>query len=185
MSHSSTVQRRSNIRSSSPSPSDCRGGRITDGESILPLTNRHNSVNGWNKIETRRRKKKSPLANNGSMGVAAVGTGSLVFFVLLMVLVIRETQQYHSRNTKHGHASLFTGTLLWSFFPFSSNQGTSITISSPPAVRVLQQKEESLTIFDVAIAGAGVAGLSAALFAARAGLNTGKLSGIVVPNKTA
>ncbi|KAG7339354.1 thioredoxin reductase [Nitzschia inconspicua] len=60
-------------------------------------------------------------------------------------------------------------------FPFiQQQQSRDVRAQSiPQTVRLLQQQqleEENVEIYDVAIAGAGVAGLSAALFAARAGL---------------
>jgi thioredoxin reductase (NADPH) len=73
-----------------------------------------------------------------------------------MILLVRESHQYHN------------GIFSMSWFPSSKNTRSN-TAASSSSVRVLRRKND-LEIYDIVVAGAGVAGLSSALFAARAGL---------------
>jgi thioredoxin reductase (NADPH) len=196
MFHSTTnnIQQRRNIRSSlSTSFPPKIGDFIRPTTTILPLNHRLHHDNGYfygssgeQQQEIKRRKKTLiipfPWGTPVVVVVAVViTTGSLVlfFFVIMMrVHVVQGTNQdqltfrnYGDGATKQ-HYSVAT-TWLWSFFPVPSAEQTQFSSSFPSAssmVRVLQGDTADLEIYDVVIAGSGVAGLSAALFAARAGL---------------
>ncbi|KAG7364000.1 thioredoxin reductase [Nitzschia inconspicua] len=217
MAHSSNVQQRRNIRSSSSSPSHVRdSNHTTTNVVLLPLTttmNHHQrqhplpiieskgkeststtTTSTTTRLRQRRRTKTIMVSSSsfpfriGTASAAAGTTGSLVVLVIIllilmiMIMVARETQHYHHHhdgetNKQHDeyarhHSSTTTFWMRLFPFPFVQQQSRDVR-SNPQRVRLLQQQqleEENVEIYDVAIAGAGVAGLSAALFAARAGL---------------
>ncbi|KAG7340122.1 thioredoxin reductase [Nitzschia inconspicua] len=228
MAHSSNVQQRRNIRSSSSSPSPIvRDSNHTTTTNrvplLLPLTTTRNHqrqqhplpiIESKEKETTsttttsttarrRRRGTKTIMVSSSSFpfrigtatATATAGTtGSLVvvlviilLIIMILILVARETQPYHHHHHHHGettkqhddyvrhHSSTTTFWMRLFPFPFiQQQQSRDVRAQSiPQTVRLLQQQqleEENVEIYDVAIAGAGVAGLSAALFAARAGL---------------
>jgi thioredoxin reductase (NADPH) len=174
------LQRR-NTRSLSFSPnplgdsnngSNCRNGRK---DTILPLNHHHhhhnhhhdsvsNSMDTWGRLVTRR-KKKSNSSEFPNYGGSATGTGSIIFVIVLLIFAVREWNLFHHRIRKsHRHSS------QWSWFPFGTFSLASSSRSVSPVQLLPEMDHSDMVLYDVVIAGAGAAGLSAALFAARAGL---------------